>query len=423
MRRTTRALLSLAALVAIATTPVTARAMIDGLSHPGDATPTFNFVAAEGYITLPDGMSIYAWGYGDADAGGFMQYPGPTLIVTEGDQVTINLTNNLPVPTSIVFPGHASVTPAAPAGKLAAEVAPGQTVAYVFTASRAGTFIYHSGTQPDLQLEMGLVGAIVVRPAGAPGTAYGQDATAFQRETLFLLTEIDPEIHIWTEFGAYDQVDTRRRWPTAWFINGRSAPDTMAPAGAPWLPYQPYDCMPRIHPGEKLLLRIVSAGRDPHPFHTHGMHMRVIGRDGALLESAPGVGPDLSYQDFTISVPPGGTAEALFTWSGEKIGWDIYGHTKTSDPMQPGEYAPDHGKKFPVTLPDKKELTIGENYSGSPFLGKKGSLPPGTGNGNEQGGYFYMWHSHNEREMTTNDLFPGGLMTMFVVEHPATPIP
>ena len=34
-----------------------------------------------------------------------------------------------------------------------------------------------------------------------------------------------------------------------------------------------------------------------------------------------------------------------------------------------------------------------------------------------------MWHSHNEREMTINDLFPGGLMTMFVVEHPATPIP
>ena len=23
-----------------------------------------------------------------------------------------------------------------------------------------------------------------------------------------------------------------------------------------------------------------------------------------------------------------------------------------------------------------------------------------------------MWHSHNEKEMTNNDIFPGGMMTM-----------
>ena len=37
-----------------------------------------------------------------------MQLPGPTLIVTEGDTVTVNLENNLPPAagnTSIVFPG------------------------------------------------------------------------------------------------------------------------------------------------------------------------------------------------------------------------------------------------------------------------------------------------------------------------------
>ena len=37
-----------------------------------------------------------------------MQVPGPTLIVTEGQTVTVNLTNNLPTAagnTSILFPG------------------------------------------------------------------------------------------------------------------------------------------------------------------------------------------------------------------------------------------------------------------------------------------------------------------------------
>ena len=37
-----------------------------------------------------------------------MQLPGPTLIVTQGDTVTVTLTNNLPAAagnTSILFPG------------------------------------------------------------------------------------------------------------------------------------------------------------------------------------------------------------------------------------------------------------------------------------------------------------------------------
>jgi hypothetical protein len=31
-----------------------------------------------------------------------------------------------------------------------------------------------------------------------------------------------------------------------------------------------------------------------------------------------------------------------------------------------------------------------------------------------------MWHSHNEREMVNNDVFPGGMMTMLVIEPPGT---
>ena len=26
-----------------------------------------------------------------------------------------------------------------------------------------------------------------------------------------------------------------------------------------------------------------------------------------------------------------------------------------------------------------------------------------------------MWHSHNEREITTNDVFPGGMMSMLFI--------
>jgi hypothetical protein len=27
-----------------------------------------------------------------------------------------------------------------------------------------------------------------------------------------------------------------------------------------------------------------------------------------------------------------------------------------------------------------------------------------------------MWHSHNEREITTNDVFPGGMLMMMLVD-------
>ncbi len=222
-----------------------------------------------------------------------MQYPGPTLIVNQGELVTLQLTNELPVPVSIVFPGQEGVaaTGGVP-GLLTREAGPGESVSYTFRASEPGTYLYHSGTRPELQVEMGLVGALIVRPA-TPGQAYSHPATAFDHEYLFLLTEMDPRIHEQVEQGRMEQVDTTDYRPVYWFINGRASPDTMAPAGAPWLPNQPYDCMPMMHPGETILLRMIGAGRDPHPFHTHGNHATVIARDGTAAgeRSRLGTGP------------------------------------------------------------------------------------------------------------------------------------
>ena len=31
-------------------------------------------------------------------------------------------------------------------------------------------------------------------------------------------------------------------------------------------------------------------------------------------------------------------------------------------------------------------------------------------------GWAYMWHSHNEREITTNNVFPGGMFMMMLVD-------
>src|SRR5436305_2467559 len=155
-------------------------------SAPGITGTTFNLTARDAFISQPDGASVYSWGYGCSSApSGFdppatlmpgatcptMQVPGPTLVVREGQAVTVQLTNNLPTSagnTSILFPGFNVTATGGVTGLLTQEAAPGGgTVSYTFTPSSPGTRAYYSGTQGDLQVEMGLYAAIIVLPSVA----------------------------------------------------------------------------------------------------------------------------------------------------------------------------------------------------------------------------------------------------------------
>jgi len=68
-------------------------------------------------------------------------------------------------------------------------------------------------------------------------------------------------------------------------------------------------------------------------------------------------------------------------------------------------------------------MAFGGFYGGSAYLGTLGSLPPGEGGLNPNGGFSYMWHSHTEKELTNFDIFPGGMMTMLIIEAPGVLIP
>ncbi len=85
------------------------------------------------------------------------------------------------------------------------------------------------------------------------------------------------------------------------------------------------------------------------------------------------------------------------------------------------------GSGGPVTLPDPNILANGAWYGGSPYLGPDANarsvgptpIPPSGTVANDPGaeaGFAYMWHSHNEREITTNNIFPGGMMMMMLVD-------
>jgi len=316
---------------------------------------------------------------------------------------------------SIVFPGQVVSASGGYDGLLTNESRDaGDTVTYTFTATNPGTYIYHSGTEMELQVEMGLVGALIVRPSMGEGFAYNDADTRFDHEYLFLMTQMDPIIHQAVEQQRFDDVDMTEYWPVYWFFNGRAGPDDLGDAFVSWLPHQPYNCTPRMTPGQKLLMRVIGGDQGYHPFHYHGNNADIIARDGRLLANP--------RSQFTTLSVPGETVDQIFTWTGAGMGWDIYGHT-TGDALVPGEDPADHLKPFPVTLPENQNLTFGGWWSGSPYLGSDEPLPPGEGGLNPNSGYFFMWHSHAEKELTNWDIFPGGMMSMMVVEPPGTQIP
>ncbi len=445
------ALATTTAVMLFAGVAINAEARIAGTSGTVvGTTQTFNLVTSADYITTPDGGTVTIWGYGEV--GKPMQYPGPTLKVRAGYTVVINLTNGLPnlpgtsapMPVSMIFPGQTGVAATGgSAGVLTQESSgPANVVTYTFVAGQPGTYMYNSGTRPGLQVEMGLVGALIVYPAtenpNAPTKAYDLADSAFDQEYMFLMTEMDPKIHQLVEFGLINQVNNTVSHATLWFLNGRNGPDTMFPDFAPWLNHQPYSALPRMHPGEKLLMRVIGGGREQHPFHTHGNNYTVIARDGRPLKSSASTTIDLGYSDYTLDSTPGTTQDAIFTWTGVNLGWDMFGHVpgdgSSCTPDAEGlhsvatdanykEPCADHTKPLPVVMPENASLAFGGFWRGSPFIGSLGSLPPGEGGLNLNGGVVFIWHSHTEKELANNDLYPGGILTMLIIEPHGVLIP
>ena len=507
-------------------------------STPGISGTTFNLVAQTAFLNQPDGSAVYSWGYGCLNTTGItfvptaittatcptMQVPGPTLVVKEGQTITVNLTNQLPTAAgnaSILFPGFQVTTTGGVTGLLTQEAAPGGTVTYTFTAGSPGTHPYYSGTQGDLQIEMGLYGAVIVIPAGDPTgcdpaqvalsnanplveTAHGEVdfrlahyaydhcKSAYDREYLFQWAEMDSNIHkqalaqvsakigcVVTDPTCRLEVPTEPYHPAYFLINGRSMPDDMdANYGAEY-PHQPYNGNPHMHPGEQVLVRAIGQGRWQHPFHEHGNHVRILGRDGNLILSQSDSTDLAGLLMFNTDTTPGQAFEGIFYWTGRGLNWDPYGHHSGTDafndpnteppcsadvngyytvnspsPAPVGainyyEWCQDHNKPLevaplgsdvggggPATLPDPNIFTNGPWYGGTPYLGPDASLrafapncagTPNAGctplqpfntqaNPANERGYAFMWHSHNEREITTNNLFPGGMLMMMLVD-------
>jgi len=187
-------------------------------------------------------------------------WPGPKISVVEGDKVRAVFKNNLKESTGVHF--HGQRLPNAMDGVpniTQPPILPGASFTYEFTARTTGSHMYHSHHNATDQVGRGLLGAFIVQPkdvAKRYDKLYGatQDIVWISNDTL----------------GGFT-------------INGRGFPAT-APIVAKL--------------GDTIVVRFMNEGQMMHPWHLHGVPMRVVARDGFPLGSA-------SFSCDTLGVNPG----------------------------------------------------------------------------------------------------------------------
>jgi FtsP/CotA-like multicopper oxidase with cupredoxin domain len=219
-------------------------------------TVTLDLYAKTGTATLFGTTSTTIWGYA-ANSGDPAALPGPVLDVNVGDCVGVTLYNvNIPEATSLLFQGQAMIPDTT-------GVTAGGSTSYVFSADSAGTFLYEAGLVPNAQhqVAMGMYGALVVRPATA-GQAYADPSTAYDSESVMVLSEFDTNVY---NGGSPATFDMRNYLPQYFLINGKAYPDTADIMG---------------NPGEKVLMRYVNAGLQAHSMSTLGLSQTIIAQDG-----------------------------------------------------------------------------------------------------------------------------------------------
>ncbi len=373
--------------------------------------PSFNLTSHDGYIGTPDGNVVYMWGLSSGSDS--FQYPGPVLCVTEGDTVTVILHNTLNRDISLIFPGQENVlADGQPDGPIfngidldsLAKVAPasGGSVTYSFVASNPGTYLYQSGTDPSIQVPMGLFGAIVVRPAGHPDWMYDRADSAFDpnREYISLLSEVDPILSQKMELG--QPFNSKNYHPRYWFINGRGFPDTIAPNFATWLPGQPYGSLTMLEPWDATLnplpaaIRYLSVGSADYPFHPHGNNVRIVGRDGTALEGS--TLENLGFDKYSVPVGPGQTWDALFSWHDPEA-------YSLANPVN-------------VTFPNIMDMFFGPLFGGSPYLGEQGAIPVGVTSQNQCGEFYHIAHNHALHQITSWGVVMTGMATYARIDPP-----
>jgi len=216
--------------------------------------------------------------------------PGPAIVVPAGDNtLNIHLLNDLPAgtPTSVVISGQALPTVSTGSGvvrengrirSVVSETTSGNEGTYSWANLAPGTYLYRTGTHPQVQQQMGLYGAVT--HDSAAGEAY--PGVAYVDEAVLLYSEIDPALHVTvandcfgdpTPVGCTDpstsMTSTIDYDPKFFLINGE-----------PYDPAVPNSNEFAVTQNTSALVRLLNAGLQSHAPTLYGVRMDIVAEDG-----------------------------------------------------------------------------------------------------------------------------------------------
>ena len=247
------------------------------------ASYTLYIKAGTHTINGAGGTTLKVWGFTDNPSAGPM-VPGPLLESQEGETVTVTVYNQHTLAHNFVVRGVTTDTASIPAGS---------SKTYSFTTPRAGTYLFSDTLNSNINREMGLYGALVVRAAGGVKKAW-TNGPSFALERLWVVSDMDKTR--WNDVaGNGGTVNTGTYKPNYFMMNGLGGFDGM---------HDPNSVL-QGSTGQVGLVRIVNAGLFDQSLHFHANHFRVIDDDGLRLSSP-------EYGD-TINVQAGTTAMVLYT--------------------------------------------------------------------------------------------------------------
>jgi FtsP/CotA-like multicopper oxidase with cupredoxin domain len=319
----------------------------------------------DGYSTMADGLDLYTFGF--VDLTGIREnlvsaeinhanFPAPTLVMSEGDHVWLNLSNigmikrpDLFDPHTIHFhgfPNAASVFDGEPMASFGVRM--GSTATYYYEPVDPGTYMYHCHQEATEHMEMGMLGNLVVRPLqnGTPVSyntrtytqfAYndGDGSTGYDVEAMIKIADFDPIFHQRDEiFQPPRFAEFEARY---FMLNGRGYPDTLDTGqitnGTNNYASQKINSLVTVDRGvglgqRTILLRIINLSiQNFTNIEIPGLPVKVAGRCAKLLRgpnptlgTGPGPGNDTSYYVSSMIVGPGESVDLIIDTQGVAAG-------------------------------------------------------------------------------------------------------
>lgn len=273
-------------------------------------------------LAVPGGGTVPMWGFAPDNAAGDCSQPatvpGPAISVPASDStLNVYLKNTLTTPVSLVINGLPlpAATGARPvwsdntAGPRASpsqrvrsfvhETAPGTIGVYNFSGVKAGSYLYQSGTHPQIQVQMGLYGPLTrnALEASPPDPAQAYPGVPYADQVTLLYSEVDPALHAQVSGGTYDPLvnSTLNYQPKYFLINGKA--------------FQPGDpALAALTAGQKTLLRFINAGLQTHVPVIDGATLRIVAEDGN-----PYPWPANPREQYSVLLPAAKTVDAILT--------------------------------------------------------------------------------------------------------------